>query len=223
MYSSELHFKKFPRIFFFYSILLVLPYICYAQYRPSLLFREDWKEIPPAIPVTQEHVANENLILNLYGAGRDSIKKSNHDHPVDDPYYIWSGMCNGNWAVTLKHKKYYADLTEFAKVNWRSKQSGFRKLHLILKLADGTWLISDLCDDQSKDWRICEFNIMDMNWYSFNIERISEEKPIKNPDLSKVDEIGFTDLMRGGRSSACSRLDWIEVYGKPVERNSVIH
>jgi len=131
-------------------------------------------------------------------------------------------MCNGNWAVTLKYKKYYADLTEFAKVKWRSKQSGFRKLHLILKLPDGTWLISDLYDDQSKDWRICEFNIMDINWYSLNIERIREEKPIKNPDLSKVDEIGFTDLMRGGRSSACSRLDWIEVYGNPVKRNHFV-
>jgi hypothetical protein len=35
-------------------------------------------------------------------------------------------------------------------------------------------------------------------------------------DLSRVDEIGFTDLMPGGGSDACSRLDWIEVYGKPV-------
>ena len=39
-----------------------------------------------------------------------------------------------------------------------------------------------------------------------------------NPDLSRVDEIGFTDLMVGGQSEACSRLDWVEVYGKPVDR-----
>jgi len=24
--------------------------------------------------------------------------------------------------------------------------------------------------------------------------------------------------MRGGQSNSCSRLDWIEVYGKPVKR-----
>ena len=39
-----------------------------------------------------------------------------------------------------------------------------------------------------------------------------------HPDLTKVDEIGFTDLMNGASSPACTRLDWIEVYGKPVKR-----
>jgi hypothetical protein len=58
---------------------------------------------------------------------------------------------------------------------------------------------------------------MDINWYSLNIERIFEGKPVENPDLSRVEEIGFTDLMTGGMSTACSRLDWIEVYGKPVK------
>jgi len=33
-----------------------------------------------------------------------------------------------------------------------------------------------------------------------------------------VDEIGFTDLMAGGGSPASSRVDWIEVYGRPVSR-----
>ena len=213
------NFIVFPAklIFLFLLIINFFPANTIAQYRPSLFFREDWKEIPPGIPVTQEHVKNENLILSLYGPGRDSIKKSNHDFPVDDPYYIWSGISPGNWAVTLKHNESYVDLTGYAKIKWRSKQSGFRELHVILKLADGTWLISDQCDGQSKDWRIYEFNIMDINWYSLNIERISEEKPVENPDLSRVEEIGFTDLMTGGMSTACSRLDWIEVYGKPVK------
>ncbi len=213
------NFKIFTPKLIFFSLFLINFFSANtdAQYRPSLFFREDWKEIPPVIPVTQEHVKNENLILNLYGSGRDSIRKSNHDHPVDDPFYIWSGMCSGNWAVTLKHKELYVDLTGYAKIKWRSKQQGFRKLHVILKLADGTWLISDQYDGQSKDWRIHEFNIMDINWYSLNIKRISEEKPVEYPDLSRVEEIGFTDLMTGGRSTACSRLDWIEVYGKPVK------
>ncbi|MBK6281470.1 MAG: hypothetical protein IPF54_01315 [Draconibacterium sp.] len=125
-----------------------------AQYRPALFFREDWKETPAATPVTQDHVSNENLLLNLYGAGADSIKKSHHPNPVDDPYYIWSGLCPDNWAVTLKSKKSYVDLSEFSKIKWRSKQSGFRCLHVIIKLADGTWLVSDQSDDKSKDWRI---------------------------------------------------------------------
>jgi hypothetical protein len=43
--------------------------ICNAQDRPALFFREDWKEIPAATPVTQEHVVNKELILGLYGPG----------------------------------------------------------------------------------------------------------------------------------------------------------
>ena len=203
-----------------FSFLLISQIMCIAQYRPSLLFREDWKETPPAIPIDQEHVTYKGLILNLYGTGRDSLKKSHHDHPSDDPYYLWSGLCKGNWAVTLRHKDLLLDLSEYAKIKWRTKQSGFRNLHLILKLADGTWLVSNQYDDHSKDWRIHEFNIMDIQWYSFNIEYIYEGKLIGNPDLSKIDEIGFTDLMPGGMSDACSRVDWIEVYGKSHKRNS---
>lgn len=191
---------------------------CTAQYRPGIFFREDWKEIPAATPVTQLHVVNKDLVLGLYGPGCDSIKKSNHDAPVDDPFYIWSGLSQGNWAVTLKHSKSYVDLSGHAKVLWRSKQSGLRCLHLILKLNDGTWLVSTEGDCMSKDWRITEFNIMDLNWYTLNIKSVVELKPVKNPDLSRVDEIGFTDLMTGGASDACSRLDWIEVYGKSVSR-----
>lgn len=189
-----------------------------AQYRPSLFYREDFKEVPAATPVTQEHIVNKYLILNLYGPGCDSIKKSHHDTPADDPYYIWSGLCTGNWAVTLKNSKSFVDLTGYAKILWRSKQAGQRCLHLVLKLADGTWLVSTQGDCISKDWRITEFNLMDLSWYTLNIKSVIEVKPVKDPDLSKVDEIGFTDLMPGGGSDACSRLDWIEVYGKSVSR-----
>ena len=163
-------------------------------------------------------MANIDLILGLYGPGADSIKKSHHPTPADDPYYIWSGLCLGNWAVTLKNTKSCVDLSGNAKIIWRSHQSGLRCLHLILKLADGTWLVSNQSDDLSKDWRIHEFNIMDINWYELNIKSVIEVKPVTNVNLSKVDEIGFTDLMTGGGSDACSRLDWIEVYGKPVAR-----
>jgi len=203
-------------------ILGVISVICSvtvsAQYRPELFFREDWKEIPPETPVNQEHVSNPDLILNLYGAATTGMRKSNHDHPSDDPFYVWSGMCEGNWALTLKNRHSYVDLSEFAKIKWRAKQSGFRYLHIILKLADGTWLVSDQCDDISVDWRIREFNMDDINWYILDMETIAEKKPAEDPDLSKVDEIGFTDLMIGGSSNACSRVDWIEVYGKPVDR-----
>lgn len=188
------------------------------SYRPSLFFREDWKEIPAAIPVDQSHVENPNLILGLYGPGCDSIKKSHHPQPIDDPYYVWSGLCKDTWLVTLKDKNAFVDLSNYAKVIWRSKQEGLRRLHLVLKLADGTWLVSKQSDGPSKDWRIHQFNLSDIDWFHLNIKDIVETTHADNPDLSKVDEVGFTDLMRGGISRACSRLDWIEVYGKRIDR-----
>jgi len=190
----------------------------HAQDRPGMFFREDFKETPAEIPITQNHIANPDLILTLYGPGKDVIKKSNHDQPIDDPYYVWSGLCEGNWAVTLKHKSKYVDLSGQAKIRWRSKQSGFRQLHVIIKLADGKWYVSNALDPLSSDWRIREFNVADLHWMTLDIEKVVEKKWAMNPDLTKVEEIGWTDLMRGGESDACSRVDWIEVDGIPVDR-----
>src|SRR2546425_1270143 len=50
--------------------------------------------------------------------------------------------------------------------------------------------------------------------------------PAYNVDLSKVDEIGYSDLMTGGDVSdapsgaAASRVDWIEVWGFPIARTA---
>ena len=204
------------------TILIIIAFagsiIAQESYRPGLFFREDWKESPAEIPLSQKHVNNPDLLVQLYGAGKDSLKKSNHPQPVDDPFYVWSGLCLGNWMVTLKHKTQNVDLTGFAKIRWRTKQVGLRELRVAIKLADGTWLVSDLFDGPSKDWRIKEFNVQDITWHVLDVGRITEIGIAKTPDLSNVEEIGFTDLMPGGKSAGCSRLDWIEVDGKPVQR-----
>ena len=189
-----------------------------AEDRPGLFFREDWKQTPAELPVTQAHVANPDLILGLHGPGKHGIKKSHHDQPADDPYYIWSGACPGNWAVSLRHKDAYADLTGLEKIRWRTKQAGFRKLRILLKLAGDTWLVSDAFDGPSSDWREREFDLAGIRWRKLNIDSVTEEDWVLAPDLSKVEEIGWSDLMPGGGSPACSRLDWIEVYGKAVLR-----
>lgn len=184
----------------------------FAQDRPGLFFREDWKETPEALPITQDHVANPDLVLSLHGTGKAAIKKSHHDAPADDPYYVWSGECPGNWAVSLRHRSALADLTGLAKIRWRTKQAGYRQLRIVLKLAGGPWLIGDPSDGPSTDWRVREFNIGDLRWRKLDIDNVLEREWVEQPDLSRVEEIGFSDLMRGGGTPACSRLDWIEVY-----------
>jgi hypothetical protein len=197
---------------------MLLPSLSFTQNRPDLFWREDFQETPAEIPINQNHIANPALIISLYGGGAEVIKKSHHDQPADDPYYVWSGLCENTWAVTLKHQTKNVDLSGMAKIRWRSKQSGFRQLRIILKLANGTWLVSNLADAASSDWHISEFNLQDATWYLLDIDMIVEKKVVLDPDLSLVEEIGWTDLMRGGGSIACSRLDWIEVDGVPFAR-----
>lgn len=65
-------------IFLTLNFYLLFTGIILAQssYRPDLFFREDWKETPAEIPVNQNHVQNENLTVQLYGPGKDVIKKA---------------------------------------------------------------------------------------------------------------------------------------------------
>jgi hypothetical protein len=189
-----------------------------AATRPSLLFREDWRETPAETPVTQAHVANPDLLMTRHGPGEAKIKKSHHDQPADDPFYIWSGEADTNWALSLRHARVLIDLSGSAKIRWRAKQTGFRQLRIILKLANGKWIVSDQFDDDSSDWRICEFNVPDIRWRALDIAKVTEGKWEPAPDLTRVEEVGFTDLMVGGRTPASSRLDWIEVYARGVAR-----
>ena len=193
-------------------LFLALDRPCLAQSDERLFFREDWKEIEAALPVTPEHVANPDLILSLYGPAQQQIKKSNHPHIPNDPYYIWSGECKANWAVALQHRNGSVDLTGNAKVVIRSKQSGFRELRVILKLKNGDWLVSDEYAGFSDDWSEKEFRIRDIRWRKLDMSRITEAAWVTNPDLSSVAQIGFTDLMAGGGTPASSRVDWIEVW-----------
>jgi hypothetical protein len=118
----------------------------------------------------------------------------------------------------LRHRASDVDLTGLAKIRWRSKQSGFRQLRVIVKPAGGPWLVSDAVDGPSADWREREINIGDLRWRALDIEKIVERNWTANPDLSRIEEIGFTDLMTGGGTPASSRLDWVEVYGRGVKR-----
>ena len=206
-------------LWFLILMVVILTQILTLANEPiSLLYKEDFREIYPATPVTQEHIENKDLVLMLYGSAQESLKKSHHEHIANDPYYLWSGKCLNTWAVSFKNKKKYLDLTGNSKIKVRTKQSGLRKLHLILKLKDGTWLVSQQGKPASRDWKITEFNLEEMDWYTLNMETITERGKASSIDISQVDEIGFTDLMKGGLTPASSRLDWFEVYGKFRER-----
>lgn len=200
---------------------------------PPLFFREDWKlanGLPnintpqePEHAVVQGDVANPNLEVRLYGdqVGLTSVKQTNNN----DITYLMTLLCTSNCAITLRDKNNDVDLTGLATIRWRTKISGFHLLHPIVKLADGTWLVGDHATAYSTDWVESQIQLADVRWRPLNIETVTEgrvDKWVENPNLSRVEEIGFTELMRGGgHGSAGSRIDWIEIYGKPVPRVSL--
>jgi hypothetical protein len=198
--------------------------------RPPLFFREDWK-LDPKVPnpgPEQEHtvgqgdLSNPNLELKLYG---DKIGPVVVFQGNDDITFLMTLLCTANCAVALRDKNNNVDLTGLAKMKWRTKQNGFHLVRPIVKLADGTWLVGDHATGYSTDWVETEIAFVDMRWRNLDIENVVEARDgkwVDNPDLSKVEEIGFTDLMRGSGHGlgGGSRIDWIEVYGKPVPRGA---
>jgi hypothetical protein len=117
------------------------------------------------------------------------------------------------------------DLSGLATIKWRTRVSGFHLLRPILKLADGTWLIGDKTAGLTTDWVESEIQLVDVRWRNLDISQVVEGREarwVDNPDLSRVEEIGFTDLMRGAGhgSGGGSRIDWIQVTGKPVPRTA---
>ena len=201
-----------------------------VQY-PSLFFREDWKLDPnapnvntadePEHPIGQGDVANPNLEVHLYGdkAGTRIADQTYNNHTT----YAMTLLCTSNCAITLKDKNSDVDLSGVATLRWRTRISGFHYLHPIIKLADGTWLIGDKAASLSTNWVESEIQLVDVRWRNLDINNVVEAPDgywVDYPDLSKVEEIGFTDLMRGAGhgSGGGSRVDWIEVYGKPVPR-----
>ena len=192
--------------------------------RPTLLFREEWKQTLE-VPLTQEFVSNPDLELKLYGPSAAEMRVTSEGA---SPPHTFSGMCPQTCAVALRYKGGFADLRGLAKMRWMTKTSGFHLVRPIIKLADGTWLVGDHAEGYEFDWHETEFYVSELRWQRLNIEKITPFGGwATGVDLSKVDEIGFTDLMPGGGHGAArgtqSATAWsdvarIEIYANAVAR-----
>jgi len=192
--------------------------------RPALFFREEWKQTPavgehPVVPA--ESVGNPDLTLNLLGPTGKEMLMTGAAGDENNPIHLWTGMCTTPCAFTLKHKNSYADLTGLARIRLVTKMSGFHQVHPIVKLADGTWLAGDHTEGSLTDWIEGEFSVSDVRWLRLDPQRmVTTGNWVNNPDLSKVDEIGFADLMpsSGHGPGGWADVGKVEVYAKPVPR-----
>ena len=202
-----------------------------ARGRTPLFFREEWKQTPAGgeHPVTPESIANPNLELKLYGS-TNKIGEVTPEKGVlltgsatdeNNPTHVWTGVCTTPCAVAFKDKNSFADLSGLSRIKWVTKVSGFHQVRPIVKLADGTWLVGDHTDGSTLDWLTSEFSLADVRWLRLDINNVvTKGNFVDKPDLSKVDEIGFADLMPGSGHGAGGWIDVaaVEVYGKSVKR-----
>ena len=192
--------------------------------RPLLFFREEWKQTPAGgehAVVPSEALSNPNLELKLYGSTGKEILMTGSAQDENNPIHLWTGMCTTPCAVALREKNNYADLTGLARVRWVTKVSGFHQVRPIIKLGDGTWLVGDHTDGSTVDWLQSDFSLADVRWLRLDINAVvTKGNIVDKPDLSKVDEIGFVDLVPGSGHGPGGWIDvaTIEVFGKSIKR-----
>jgi hypothetical protein len=191
--------------------------------RPPLFIKEDWKQIPGGgeHPVTPASITTTNVELKLYGASSKEIQLTGVDGDDNNPTHVWTGLCTTPCGLALRDKTRYVDLTGLARIRWNVKTSGFHEVRPIVKLADGTWLVGDHTDASPLDWLVGELSIASLRWLKLDPERlVTTGNFVDRPDLSKIDEVGFVDLMpaSGHGPGGWSDVAQIEVYGKPVPR-----
>ena len=193
----------------------------------ELIFEEKWTRAPMAQPMTQENLGNQNLKLHLYG-DTGGIRKTFHE--IED--YTYTGETRNNWMITVSDPTSYFDLTLPGKVMLRTRNTGFRLTHIVIKTADGNYFVSEEGSGESKAWMNRDYIMSDLHWRSLTmVDTLNNARRpaapdravivaagVATPDLSKIDEIGFTDLMPGGFIPATTRINAWAVYGKKVPR-----
>jgi hypothetical protein len=197
--------------------------------RPPLFFSESWKALSTpaddhgAWPASQSGVSSPDLQLTLHGTSGKEIQLVTVRGSADVyPLNLWTGTTTSPSAATLRHRLNYVDLTNpLSKIRWVARTSGFHQVRPVLKLADGTWLVGDRATGPSADFNQDDVSIADVRWIKLDIARVvAVGNWVEHPDLSKVDEVGFADLMPGSGHGAGGYVNvgQIQVYGKPVKR-----
>jgi hypothetical protein len=142
-----------------------------------------------------------------------------------DPPNLWTGVCQTPVAATLRHKSSYVDLTGLARIRWVTRTSGFHVVRPVVKLADGNWFVGDYAEGaptaNSTLFLQTEFAVAAVRWLPLDIARVvTVGQSWAEPDLRRVDEVGFADLTPGSGHGwgGFVNVGRIEVYGRAVAR-----
>jgi len=190
--------------------------------RPGLFFEEPWQmAVAGEHPLTQADVTNPALELKLYGMKHEDLQINGVQGSDANPPHTWSGLCGYGCTFAFRHREAYADLSGAARIMVQVKTSGFHKVQPFIKLADGSTYVGDLEIVSLSDFLFTEFRVSDVKWMVFNTDTaVTRGILLDSVDLSRVDEIGFTDLQPGADhgNGGWSDVGMIRVYANAVAR-----
>lgn len=188
--------------------------------RAPLLWKEEWKQNEGGkegpLNLTGS-VGNSELELKLYGPGAklNMLGKNGDD---GNPAHVFSGEATSQMAFAFHDKKGPADLTGLSRIRVNTKMSGLHKVYPIVKLANGDWYMADkAAGGSTRDWVVEDIPFSDVRWYKLDIANVvTKGNPVDKIDLSKVDEIGFADIIPASGHGPGGWFDvgQIEVYGR---------
>ena len=195
----------------------------------TLTMKVEWQATKGTeqVAVVQGTVVDSNLELKQYGAGKKLLNPGGGDAST-----VWSGECDAPMAVTFRPKDHMMDLTgNQARIRWSVKTSGFHVVRPVVRLADGTMFVGDSESASVPMLTVREVALSDVRWIKLDPERVvtvnsGSSLPTNEiwarPDLSKVEEVGFADLIPGSGhgTGGYIHLGSIEVYGRSVPRGS---
>jgi len=157
--------------------------------------------------VSTQVITDPNLNLHTYGDGQNILVAIGTAET--DPH-LFNGFCGKPCGLTIQDRNKYFDLAGRAKIKWTITVSGFHRARPLIKLADGTLLIGDQADGSVADWQHSEVSFSEVRWLRLDPARgVTLGTWVQNPNLSKVDEVGFFDVIPGSG---------VRVEGVPVEK-----
>ena len=198
----------------------------------SLVFDVNWTQPPSQdgqTKLVQENIGDSSLELKQYGLHANCLLTSGTPGNEARPFSVWSGECERPFATMFRHRDSFVDLTGGGKIRWAVKTSGFHVVRPIVKLADGTMLVGDYASESIPVLAMSEFLLEPLNWAQIDPERLVTLGQrgaafasiwVQNPDLSRVDEVGFVDLMpaSGHGTGGYIHVSQFQVYGRSVPR-----
>ena len=191
--------------------------------RPPLVFKEDWRLPPHEGAPTDENmrftpavVKNDGIEAKLYGTNASVIRAAEHEGRID----LWTGLATSPVAVTLRDKRNYVDLTGLARLRWMVRTSSIHTLYPVVKLADGSYVAGNRGISTDGEFLQVEVVFAGMRWYKLDPVKVVVTSEVKNPDFSKVDEVGLVTLAPGGGHGVAgsANLSTVELFAKTVPR-----